>query len=88
MKKTTRTKMATTKTKTKTTSSRVVEAVRAKPTVHGLHERIAALLDVGAETLDRTSYLELLVRVADTTNDRSDAINDAIAKEHHEDRDV
>lgn len=71
----------------KTKTSNVAPPIVRKPTVRGQHEEIVAILDNAKEKLDRSSYLELLVRVADTTNDRSDQIHEQIAKEHHEDRD-
>ncbi len=77
--------MATT-TKTKTTSSEPHKVSDRKLTVQNATDDIVSILANAQRMLDRSSYLELLVRVADNVNDRSDAIHEEIAKEHHEDR--
>lgn len=74
--------------KTKTTTISEPHKVSAHPfTVQNATDDIVSILANAQRMLDRSSYLELLVRVADNVNDRADAVHEEIAKEHHEDRD-
>lgn len=75
--------MVTTKTKSEP------HKVSARPfTVTNAVADIESICANAQRMFDRSTYLEFLVRVVDNVNDRTDAVNEAIAKEHHEDRDV
>lgn len=73
-------------TRTKTTTDPLKQQDH-RPTIQSIHDQIVGMLDEAKRLFPRSSYLELLVRVADTTNDRTDAINEEIAKEQYEDSD-
>ena len=59
-----------------------------KLTPQVVFDRIKDSLATASLCFDRTTYLDVLVRVSDEISDRCDEVHRSIAKEHHEDRDV
>lgn len=59
-----------------------------KFTVQTANDDINGVLGQAERMLPRKDYIDLLVRIVDSTQERLDAKNEEIAKELHEDRDV